>query len=103
MLVWAHHMFATPMPTVVLAFFMLSSFLIAVPTGVKIFNWIATLWRGTIEWRGPPLFSVGGVPPLLLGGVTRILLSPFPGGWPLPGTHPSVSPLPSTPRGARAV
>ena len=49
MLVWAHHMFATPMSTVVLAFFMLSSFLIAVPTGVKIFNWIATLWRGTIE------------------------------------------------------
>ena len=40
MLVWAHHMFATPMSTVVLAFFMLSSFLIAVPTGVKIFNWI---------------------------------------------------------------
>ena len=50
MLVWAHHMFATPMSTVVLAFFMLSSFLIAVPTGVKIFNWIATLWRGTVEW-----------------------------------------------------
>ena len=47
LLVWAHHMFATPAPTVVLGFFMLSSFLIAVPTGVKIFNWIATLWRGT--------------------------------------------------------
>ena len=48
MLVWAHHMFTTPMGTVVLAFFMLSSFAIAVPTGIKIFNWIATLWRGTI-------------------------------------------------------
>ena len=45
-LVWAHHMFASPVPIVVLGFFMLSSFLIGVPTGVKIFNWIATLWRG---------------------------------------------------------
>ena len=56
LLVWAHHMFSTPMSTVVLAFFMLSSFLIAVPTGVKIFNWIATLWRGTIEYRVPLLY-----------------------------------------------
>ena len=47
-LVWAHHMFASPLPIVVLGFFMLSSFLIGVPTGVKIFNWIATLWRGSI-------------------------------------------------------
>ena len=47
-LVWAHHMFASPVPIVVLGFFMLSSFLIGVPTGVKIFNWIATLWRGSI-------------------------------------------------------
>jgi len=59
MLVWAHHMFATPTPLVVLGFFMLSSFLIAVPTGVKIFNWIATLWQGTIELKTPLLFSVG--------------------------------------------
>src|SRR3954463_8284185 len=60
MLVWAHHMFATPMSTVVLAFFMLSSFLIAVPTGVKIFNWVATLWRGTVEWSTALLYCVGG-------------------------------------------
>ena len=49
MLVWAHHMFTTPTGTVVLAFFMLSSFAIAVPTGIKIFNWLATLWRGTLD------------------------------------------------------
>src|SRR5213083_52105 len=48
MLVWAHHMFTAPIPVVVLAFFMLSSMLIAVPTGVKVINWVATLWRGTI-------------------------------------------------------
>ena len=59
LLVWAHHMFATPSPTVVLVFFMLGSFLIAVPTGVKIFNWIATLWRGTIEFKTPMLFACG--------------------------------------------
>ena len=47
-LVWAHHMFASPIPIVVLGFFMLSSFLIGIPTGVKIFNWIATLWRGSL-------------------------------------------------------
>ena len=58
LLVWAHHMFTTPSPTVVLVFFMLGSFLIAVPTGVKIFNWIATLWRGTIEFKTPLLLRV---------------------------------------------
>ena len=57
LLVWAHHMFSVPMTTVVLAFFMLSSFVIAVPTGVKILNWIATLWRGTIEYRVALLFA----------------------------------------------
>jgi cytochrome c oxidase subunit I len=87
LLVWAHHMFATPMSTVVLAFFMLSSFLIAVPTGVKIFNWIATLWRGTIEWRVPLLFSVGGIATFLMGGITGIFLAVFPVDWQLTDTY----------------
>src|SRR5215216_7407845 len=87
MLVWAHHMFATPMSTVVLAFFMLSSFLIAVPTGVKIFNWIATLWRGTVEWRVPLLFCVGGIATFLMGGITGIFLAVFPVDWQLPDTY----------------
>jgi cytochrome c oxidase subunit I len=87
LLVWAHHMFATPMSTVVLAFFMLSSFLIAVPTGVKIFNWIATLWRGTIEWRVPLLFSVGGIGTFLMGGITGIFLAVFPVDWQLTDTY----------------
>src|SRR5918998_495739 len=83
MLVWAHHMFATPMSTVVLAFFMLSSFLIAVPTGVKIFNWIATLWRGTVEYRVPLLYCVGGIFTFLMGGITGIFLAVFPIDWQL--------------------
>jgi cytochrome c oxidase subunit I len=86
-LVWAHHMFTTPMSTVVLAFFMLSSFLIAVPTGVKIFNWIATLWRGTVEWRVPLLFCVGGIGTFLMGGITGIFLAVFPVDWQLHDTY----------------
>jgi cytochrome c oxidase subunit I len=87
MLVWAHHMFATPMSTVVLAFFMLSSFLIAVPTGVKIFNWIATLWRGTVEFRVALLFAVGGIGTFLMGGITGIFLAVFPVDWQLTDTY----------------
>ena len=59
LLVWAHHMFTTPSPTFVLVFFMIASFLIAVPTGVKMFNWVATLWRGTIEFKTALLFAAG--------------------------------------------
>jgi cytochrome c oxidase subunit I len=87
LLVWAHHMFATPMSTVVLAFFMLSSFLIAVPTGVKIFNWVATLWRGTIEYRVPLLYCVGGIATFLMGGITGIFLAVFPVDWQLTDTY----------------
>ena len=87
LLVWAHHMFATPMSTVVLAFFMLSSFLIAVPTGVKIFNWVATLWRGTIEYRVALLYCVGGIGTFLMGGITGIFLAVFPVDWQLTDTY----------------
>ena len=87
LLVWAHHMFATPSATVVLAFFMLSSFVIAVPTGVKIFNWLATLWRGTIEFRVPLLFCVGGIGTFVVGGITGIFLATFPVDWQLTDTY----------------
>jgi len=86
-LVWAHHMFSTPMSTVVLAFFMLSSFLIAVPTGVKIFNWIATLWRGTVEYRVALIYCVGGIFTFLMGGITGIFLAVFPIDWQLTDTY----------------
>ncbi|MEZ0292923.1 MAG: cytochrome c oxidase subunit I [Solirubrobacteraceae bacterium] len=87
MLVWAHHMFATPSATVVLAFFMLSSFVIAVPTGVKIFNWLATLWRGTIEYRVALLYAVGGIGTFVIGGITGIFLAVFPVDWQLTDTY----------------
>jgi cytochrome c oxidase subunit I len=87
MLVWAHHMFSTPSPTVVLIFFMLASFLIAIPTGVKIFNWIATLWRGAIEYRVALLFAAGFVGTFLIGGITGIFLAVFPIDWQLTDTY----------------
>ena len=80
-------MFATPSPTVVLVFFMLGSFLIAVPTGVKIFNWIATLWRGTIEFTTPLLFCVGFIGTFLIGGITGVFLAVFPVDWQLTDTY----------------
>jgi heme/copper-type cytochrome/quinol oxidase subunit 1 len=83
MLVWAHHMFATPTATVVLAFFMLSSFTIAVPTGIKIFNWIATLWRGSIVYK-TPLYFAAALPGLfVIGGISGIQLAIFPVDWQL--------------------
>ena len=87
LLVWAHHMFATPSPTVVLIFFMISSFLIAIPTGVKIFNWLATLWRGTIEFRTPLLFGVSFISLFVVGGISGVILAVFPVDWQLTDTY----------------
>jgi cytochrome c oxidase subunit I len=86
-LVWAHHMFASPVPIVVLGFFMLSSFLIGIPTGVKIFNWIATLWRGSILPTTALYFAVGMIAVFTLGGITGIFLAVFPVDWQLNDTY----------------
>jgi len=86
-LVWAHHMFATPTATVVLAFFMLSSFTIAVPTGIKIFNWIATLWRGSIIFKTPLLFTVGFLALFPIGGITGVMMAVFPVDWQVHDTY----------------
>jgi cytochrome c oxidase subunit 1 len=87
MLVWAHHMFATPTSTVVLAFFMLSSFAIAVPTGIKIFNWLATLWRGTIVMKTPLYFACGFLATFVIGGISGVILAIFPVDWQLTDTY----------------
>src|SRR6202046_4278961 len=86
-LVWAHHMFASPIPIVVLGFFMLSSFLIGVPTGVEIFNWIATLWRGSIVMTTSLYFAVGFIAIFIIGGITGIFLAVFPVDWQLNDTY----------------
>jgi cytochrome c oxidase subunit 1 len=87
MLVWAHHMFTTPTATVVLAFFMLSSFAIAVPTGIKIFNWLATLWRGTIIFKTPLYFAAGFLSTFVVGGISGVILAIFPVDWYLHDTY----------------
>src|SRR6204780_1998895 len=79
-LTWAHHMFTTPIPEAILVFVMLSSFLIAIPTGVKMLNWIATLWSGTIEFTTPLLFCAGFLGLFLIGGISGVFLAVFPGG-----------------------
>jgi cytochrome c oxidase subunit 1 len=86
-LTWAHHMFTAPVPEAILVFVLVSSFLIAVPTGVKILNWIATLWRGTVEYRTPLLFCVGAVSIFLIGGISGIFLATFPIDWQVNETY----------------
>ncbi|MEW2418045.1 cytochrome c oxidase subunit I [Streptomyces sp. NPDC046866] len=71
--VWAHHMFATQ--AVLLPFFSFMTFLIAVPTGVKFFNWIGTMWRGSLSFETPMLWSIGFLVTFLFGGLTGIILA----------------------------
>jgi len=71
--VWAHHMFTTGV--VLLPFFSLLSYLIAVPTGIKFFNWIGTMWGGQLSFQTPMLFSIGFLLIFLVGGVTGVLLA----------------------------
>jgi cytochrome c oxidase subunit I len=86
-LTWAHHMFTAPIPEAVIVFVMLSSFLIAVPTGVKIFNWIGTLWQGTVEFKTPLLFCVGFIALFVIGGISGVFLAVFPVDWQLNETY----------------
>ena len=73
MSVWAHHMFTTA--AVNLPFFALSSFIIAVPTGIKIFNWVATMFRGRLTFPTPMLFATGFIYLFLIGGITGVIVA----------------------------
>ncbi len=87
MLVWAHHMFAVGMPTALDGFFMVSSMVIAVPTGVKIFNWLATTWRGNLHFDTPMLFVLGFIGLFTMGGLSGIFLAAFPVDWQVTDTY----------------
>jgi len=76
--VWAHHMFATGLGPVAVSAFGLSTMLIAVPTGVKIFNWLATVWGGAVRLKTPMLFCLGFIAMFTLGGLSGVLHSIVP-------------------------
>jgi cytochrome c oxidase subunit 1 len=76
--VWAHHMFTVGMPAAGELFFMYTTMLIAVPTGVKVFNWVATMWRGSMTFETPMLFAVGFVFLFTIGGLSGLMLAIVP-------------------------
>jgi cytochrome c oxidase subunit I len=85
--VWAHHMFTIGMTSVSNAFFVLSTSLVGVPTGIKIFNWLATMWGGKIRFRTPMLFCIAFLFQFLCAGLTGIMLSSAPWDWQLHNSY----------------
>ncbi|MEM7195183.1 MAG: cytochrome c oxidase subunit I [Pseudomonadota bacterium] len=77
-IVWAHHMFTVGMPLAGELFFMFTTMLIAVPTGVKVFNWLSTMWRGAMTFETPMLFALGFVVMFTIGGFSGIMLAMTP-------------------------
>src|SRR5205814_3671036 len=76
--VWAHHMFVSGMFPWLRVPMMITTMLIAVPTGIKIFSWLATLWRGVIHLTTPMLFALGFITMFTLGGISGIMLAVIP-------------------------
>jgi cytochrome c oxidase subunit 1 len=76
--VWAHHMFSVGMPTALQAWFMYASLAIAVPTGIKVFSWLATMWGGTIRFTVPMMFACGFISMFVFGGLGGLVLAMVP-------------------------
>jgi cytochrome c oxidase subunit 1 len=85
--VWAHHMFQVGSSLAVNTFFATMSMIIAVPTGVKIFNWIATIWGGALDLRAPMLFALGMIAMFIIGGLSGVSLAAVPVNWQVHDTY----------------
>jgi cytochrome c oxidase subunit I+III len=84
---WVHHMFTVGIPLLALSFFSAASFMITIPTGIIIFLFIATLWRGDFEWSVPLLFSVGFLVTFVNGGITGVMVAIIPFNWQVHDTY----------------
>ncbi|MPZ42677.1 MAG: cytochrome c oxidase subunit I [Betaproteobacteria bacterium] len=84
---WAHHMFATGMPQLSMSFFSAASMAVAIPTGIQIFAWIATLWRGNVLKATPTWFLLAFFGSFVLGGLTGVMLAVIPYDWQVHDTH----------------
>ncbi|MFZ0521928.1 MAG: cytochrome c oxidase subunit I [Candidatus Acidiferrales bacterium] len=85
--VWAHHMFTVGMSSTGNTLFVFTTVLIAVPTGIKIFNWLGTMWGGKIQLRVPMLFCIGFLFQFLIAGLTGVMLGTAPFNWQLSGSY----------------
>src|SRR5246500_3808713 len=81
--VWAHHMFSVGMNSYANTFFAITTMAVGIPTGIKIFNWIGTMWGGRIQFKVPMLFSIGFLFQFLIAGLTGIMLAAAPFDWQL--------------------
>lgn len=86
-MVWAHHMFTVGLGPVANALFSIATMLIAVPTGIKIFNWIFTLWGGSIKFTAANLYAIGFIPTFVMGGVTGVMLASAPANFQFHDTY----------------
>lgn len=77
-MVWAHHMFTTGLGPIANAIFAVATMTIGVPTGIKVFNWLFTMWGGSIRFTTPMLYAVGFIPSFVMGGVTGVMLAAAP-------------------------
>src|SRR5271163_482807 len=85
--VWAHHMFTVGMNSYANSFFTITTMAVGVPTGIKIFNWLGTMWGGRIQFKTPMLFSIAFLFQFLIAGLTGIMLASAPFNWQLTGSY----------------